>query len=159
MKNYLLNQLLTGLILLIIITPTFALANDKQQSADIAEIKSLGKQWVELYKSSNIEKFMDQYTQNALVALNSKPAMHGKEAIKAYFETRIGDEDVDMRLEYEKISYNQNMAVVVAKFYLDIPVNEQKRTISGRSLIVYRKSASGQWLIEVDIDQNTPDTD
>ncbi|HCN31729.1 MAG TPA: hypothetical protein DIS83_01185 [Rhodobiaceae bacterium] len=159
MKNYLLNQLLTGLILLIIITPTFALANDKQKSADIAEIKSLGKQWVELYKSSNIEKFMDQYTQNALVALNSKPAMHGKEAIKAYFETRIGDEDVDMRLEYEKISYNQNMAVVVAKFYLDIPVNEQKRTISGRSLIVYRKSASGQWLIEVDIDQNTPDTD
>ena len=82
-----------------------------------------------------------------------------KEAIKAYFETRIGNEDVDMRLEYEKISYNQNMAVVVAKFYLDIPVNEQKRTISGRSLIVYRKSASGQWLIEVDIDQNTPDTD
>ncbi|MFL2930999.1 MAG: YybH family protein [Candidatus Micropelagos sp.] len=159
MKNYLLNQLLTGLILLIIITPAFALANDKQKSADIAEIKSLGKQWVELYKSSNIEKFMDQYTQNALVALNSKPAMHGKEAIKAYFETRIGDEDVDMRLEYEKISYNQNMAVVVAKFYLDIPVNEQKRTISGRSLIVYRKSASGQWLIEVDIDQNTPDTD
>ena len=159
MKNYLLNQLLTGLILLIIITPTFALANDKQKSAEIAEIKSLGKQWVELYKSSNIEKFMDQYTQNALVALNSKPAMHGKEAIKAYFETRIGDEDVDMRLEYEKISYNQNMAVVVAKFYLDIPVNEQKRTISGRSLIVYRKSASGQWLIEVDIDQNTPDTD
>lgn len=159
MKNYLLNQLLTGLILLIIITPTFALANDKQKSADIAEIKSLGKQWVELYKSSNIEKFMDQYTQNALVALNSKPAMHGKEAIKAYFETRIGDEDVDMRLEYEKISYNQNMAVVVAKFYLDIPVNEQKKTISGRSLIVYRKSASGQWLIEVDIDQNTPDTD
>ena len=159
MKNYLLNQLLTVLILLIIITPAFALANDKQKSADIAEIKSLGKQWVELYKSSNIEKFMDQYTQNALVALNSKPAMHGKEAIKAYFETRIGDEDVDMRLEYEKISYNQNMAVVVAKFYLDIPVNEQKRTISGRSLIVYRKSASGQWLIEVDIDQNTPDTD
>ena len=159
MKNYLLNQLLTGLILLIIITPAFALANDKQKSADIDEIKSLGKQWVELYKSSNIEKFMDQYTQNALVALNSKPAMHGKEAIKAYFETRIGDEDVDMRLEYEKISYNQNMAVVVAKFYLDIPVNEQKRTISGRSLIVYRKSASGQWLIEVDIDQNTPDTD
>ena len=159
MKNYLLNQLLTGLILLIIITPTFALANDKQKSADIAEIKSLGKQWVELYKSSNIEKFMDQYTQNALVALNSKPAMHGKEAIKAYFETRIGNEDVDMRLEYEKISYNQNMAVVVAKFYLDIPMNEQKKTISGRSLIVYRKSASGQWLIEVDIDQNTPDTD
>lgn len=159
MKNYLLNQLLTGLILLIIITPAFALANDKQKSADIAEIKSLGKQWVELYKSSNIEKFMDQYTQNALVALNSKPAMHGKEAIKAYFETRIGNEDVDMRLEYEKISYNQNMAVVVAKFYLDIPMNEQKKTISGRSLIVYRKSASGQWLIEVDIDQNTPDTD
>ncbi|NCG11082.1 MAG: DUF4440 domain-containing protein [Alphaproteobacteria bacterium] len=159
MKNYLLNQLLTGLILLIIITPAFALANDKQKSADIAEIKSLGKQWVELYKNSNIEKFMDQYTQNALVALNSKPAMHGKEAIKAYFETRIGNEDVDMRLEYEKISYNQNMAVVVAKFYLDIPVNEQKKTISGRSLIVYRKSASGQWLIEVDIDQNTPDTD
>ena len=159
MKNYLLNQLLTGLILLIIITPAFALANDKQKSADIAEIKSLGKQWVELYKSSNIEKFMDQYTQNALVALNSKPAMHGKEAIKAYFETRIGNEDVDMRLEYEKISYNQNMAVVVAKFYLDIPLNEQKRTISGRSLVVYRKSASGQWLIEVDIDQNTPDTD
>ena len=53
---------------------------------------------VGVISSSNIEKFMDQYTEDALVALNGKTALKGKEAIQAYFETRIGKKNVDMRL-------------------------------------------------------------
>ena len=158
MRSYLLNQFLFGFIILKIITvPSVLLADDNPINTDILEIKTLGKKWLELYRSSNIEKFMDQYTEDALVALNGKPALKGKEAIQAYFETRIGKKNVDMRLDYEKISINQNIAIVVAKFYLDYPFEERIETVGGRSLIVYKKSDLGKWLIDVDIDQKTPD--
>ena len=137
--------------------PSVLLADDNPINTDILEIKTLGKKWLELYRSSNIEKFMDQYTDDALVALNGKPALKGKEAIQAYFESRIGKKNVDMRLDYEKISINQNIAIVVAKFYLDYPFEERIETVGGRSLIVYKKSDLGKWLIDVDIDQKTPD--
>jgi ketosteroid isomerase-like protein len=160
MKGYLLNQLFIGFIIFkVMMAPVISLADDNPINTDILEIKALGKQWITLYRASNIEKFMDQYAQNALVALNGKPAMKGKKAIQEYFAPRIGNKNVDMRLDYEKISINENMAVVVAKFYFDYPINQQIETIGGRSLIVYRKSSSGRWLIEVDIDQKTPDTD
>ena len=158
MRSYLLNQFLFGFIILKIITvPSVLLADDNPINTDILEIKTLGKKWLELYRSSNIVKFMDQYTEDALVALNGKPALKGKEAIQAYFETRIGKKNVDMRLDYEKISINQNIAIVVAKFYIDYPIEERIETVGGRSLIVYKKSDLGKWLIDVDIDQKTPD--
>ena len=159
MRSYLLNQFLFGFIILkIIMVPSVLLADDNPINTDILEIKTLGKKWLELYRSSNIEKFMDQYTEDALVALNGKPALKGKEAIQAYFESRIGKKNVDMRLDYEKISINQNIAIVVAKFYLDYPFEERIETVGGRSLIVYKKTDLGKWLIDVDIDQKTPDT-
>ena len=158
MRSYLLNQFLFGFIILkIIMVPSVLLADDNPVNTDILEIKTLGKKWLELYRSSNIEKFMDQYTEDALVALNGKPALKGKEAIQAYFESRIGKKNVDMRLDYEKISINQNIAIVVAKFYLDYPFEERIETVGGRSLIVYKKTDLGKWLIDVDIDQKTPD--
>ena len=158
MRSYLLNQFLFGFVILkIIMVPSVLLADENPINADIIEIKTLGKKWLELYRSSNIEKFMDQYTEDALVALNGKPALKGKEAIKAYFESRIGKKNVDMRLDYEKISINKNIAIVVAKFYLVYPFEERIETIGGRSLIVYKKSDLGRWLIDVDIDQKTPD--
>lgn len=158
MRSYLLNKFLFGFIILkIIMVPSVLLADDNPINTDILEIKTLGKKWLELYRSSNIEKFMDQYTEDALVALNGKPALKGKEAIQAYFESRIGKKNVDMRLDYEKISINQNIAIVVAKFYLDYPFEERIETVGGRSLIVYKKSDLGKWLIDVDIDQKTPD--
>jgi len=158
MRSYLLNQFLFGFIILKIITvPSVLLADDNPINTDILEIKTLGEKWLELYRSSNIEKFMDQYTEDALVALNGKPALKGKEAIQAYFESRIGKKNVDMRLDYEKISINQNIAIVVAKFYLDYPFEERIETVGGRSLIVYKKTDLGKWLIDVDIDQKTPD--
>ncbi|MGC6521940.1 MAG: YybH family protein [Candidatus Micropelagos thuwalensis] len=159
MRSYLLNQFLFGFIILkLIMVPSVLLADDNPINTDILEIKTLGKKWLELYRSSNIEKFMDQYTEDALVALNGKPALKGKEAIQAYFESRIGKKNVDMRLDYEKISINQNIAIVVAKFYLDYPFEERIETVGGRSLIVYKKTDLGKWLIDVDIDQKTPDT-
>jgi len=145
------------IILKIILTPSVLIAEDNPINTNILEIKTLGKKWLELYRSSNIEKFMDLYTEDALVALNGKPALRGKEAIQAYFETRIGKKNVDMRLDYEKISINQNIAIVVAKFYIDYPIEERIETVGGRSLIVYKKSDLGKWLIDVDIDQKTPD--
>jgi len=158
MRSYLLNQFLFGFVILkIIMVPSVLLADENPINADIIEIKTLGKKWLELYRSSNIEKFMDQYTEDALVALNGKPALKGKEAIKAYFESRIGKKNVDMRLDYEKISINKNIAIVVAKFYLVYPFEERIETVGGRSLIVYKKSDLGRWLIDVDIDQKTPD--
>lgn len=158
MRSYLLNQFLFGFIILkIIMVPSVLLADENPINTDILEIKTLGKKWLELYRSSNIEKFMDQYTEDALVALNGKTALKGKEAIQAYFESRIGKKNVDMRLDYEKISINQNIAIVVAKFYLDYPFEERIETVGGRSLIVYKKSDLGKWLIDVDIDQKTPD--
>ena len=158
MRGYLLNQFLFGFIILkIILTPSVVIAEDNPINIDILEIKTLGEKWLELYRSSKIEKFMDQYTEDALVALNGKPALKGKEAIQAYFETRIGKKNVNMRLDYEKISINQNIAIVVAKFYIDYPIEERIETVGGRSLIVYKKSDLGKWLIDVDIDQKTPD--
>jgi len=158
MRSYLLNQFMFSIIILkIIMVPSVLLADNNPINTDILEIKTLGKKWLELYRSSNIEKFMNLYTEDALVALNGKPALKGKEAIQAYFASRIGKKNVDMRLDYEKISIYQNTAIVVAKFYLDYPFEERIETVGGRSLIVYKKSDLGKWLIDVDIDQKTPD--
>lgn len=114
MRSYLLNQFLFGFIILkIIMFSSVLLADENPINTEILEIKTLGKKWLELYRSSNIEKFMDQYTEDALVALNGKPALNGKEAIQTYFESRIGKKNVDMRLDYEKISINQNLVSII----------------------------------------------
>ncbi len=64
--------------------PSVLLADDNPINTDILEIKTLGKKWLELYRSSNIEKFMDQYTDDALVALNGKPALKGKRLFRLF---------------------------------------------------------------------------
>ena len=62
MRGYLLNQFLFGFIILkIILTPSVVIAEDNPINTDILEIKTLGEKWLELYRSSKIEKFMDQY--------------------------------------------------------------------------------------------------
>lgn len=158
MSSYKINPLIIYFIIVnFIITPEVSLADKYRSSGEIHEIKALGTQWVNLYRSTDIGKFMNQYTENAIVALNGKPALNGKESIGAYFANRIGKKDFDMRLDYEKISINENVAIVVAKFYLSYPSEKMVDTVSGRSLIVYKKSKSGRWLIDVDIDQKTPD--
>lgn len=157
-KNHINQLLICFTILNLIMVPIISMADDGRNDKEINEIKALGIQWIKLYRSTDIDKFMNQYTDNAIVALNGKPALNGKEAIKAYFKSRIGKRNVDMRLDYEKVSTTQNMAIVLAKFYLDYPNKNKIETFSGRSLIVYKKSKYGKWLIDVDIDQKTPDT-
>ena len=101
---------------------------------------------------------MTLYTENAIVALHGQPALYGKEAIRAYFQSRIGKSDVTFELDYEVRESHGNLGYIISKYWLVAKSRDSHKIYkdAGRSLLVYKKQ-DAEWKIAADIDQSTPD--
>ena len=122
-------------------------------------IRAEGSRWAEYYKAGDLDALMTLYTDDVIVALHGQPALYGKEAVREYFSTRIGKADTEFELDYELEEVHGDIAYIISKYWLVATDRETGTTYkdAGRSLLVYKRGAGGDWLIAADIDQATPD--
>ena len=123
------------------------------------EIRAAANDWITAFEAGDIDALMTHYTPDAFVALHGQPALRGRDAIRAYFEPKMGTARVEFDLEFERIEVHGDVAHLVSKYwYTGSPLDggEPYRD-AGRSALLYKRGADNRWRIHLDIDQATPD--
>ncbi|MEL7537340.1 MAG: DUF4440 domain-containing protein [Pseudomonadota bacterium] len=115
--------------------------------------------WLAHYKAGDLDALMALYEDDAIVTLHDQPGLFGIDAIRAYFAAGLGKNDVTFDIEHELVEVNGNIGHVIAKYWLSATNRENGYVYrdAGRSLLIYKRGADGEWRIAVDIDQTTPD--
>lgn len=128
-------------------------------SNQLGPLQEQGSAWANYYKAGDIEGLMTLYVDDAIVALHGQPALYGVEQIRAYFEPTMGKADVEFVLDYELLERHRDTAHLMSKYWLTSVDRETGNVYkdAGRSVLIYKKGADGNWKIAVDIDQATPD--
>jgi uncharacterized protein (TIGR02246 family) len=125
---------------------------------DRSAVQQAARDWIRAFKSGDLDALMALYEPDAYVALHGQPVLRGIEAVRAYFEPRVGRGEVEFLLDIERIDVRGDIAHLISGYWftLDLP-GQPRYEDAGRSLLIYRRAARGQWRIHIDIDQDTPD--
>jgi uncharacterized protein (TIGR02246 family) len=125
---------------------------------DRLAVQQAARDWIRAFKSGDLEALMALYEPDAYVALHGQPVLRGIEAVRAYFAPRVGRGQVEFLLDIERIDVRGSIAHLISGYWFTLELPGQPRyEDAGRSLLIYRRAARGQWRIHVDIDQDTPD--
>lgn len=121
--------------------------------------EQIGGRWIKHYLAGDLDALMTLYTDDARVMLHEQPALVGKQAIRAFFAGSMGKNDVKFEIDVERAEIFGNVAYLISKYWMTVtpPNGVEPWRDAGRSLLIYKKSDDGQWLIHADIDQATPD--
>lgn len=132
---------------------------DTDTAADEAAIRAHGQTWLARYKAADLDALMSMYEPDAILALHDQPVRRGVDQIRAYFEPGLGTSEVEFDLDVEHVEVHGDQAWLVSKYWLRATSKSSGYVYedAGRSLIVYRRGADGEWRIVADIDNNTPD--
>ena len=123
-----------------------------------AVFEQIGGRWITHYLAGDLEGLMALYTADARVMLHGKPALVGKPAIRQYFANNLPKGDVMFKIDVERAEILGDMAYLISKYWMTVtPPGGDVHRDAGRSLLIYRRSGNGDWLIHADIDQATPD--
>jgi ketosteroid isomerase-like protein len=125
---------------------------------DRRAVEQAARAWILAFKGGDLDALMALYEPDAYVALHGQPVLRGIEAVRAYFAPRVGRGQVEFLLDIERIDVHGRFAHLISGYWftLDLP-GQPRYEDAGRSLLIYRRTAGGQWRIHVDIDQDTPD--
>lgn len=127
--------------------------------ADREAVEQAGNDWVAAFTGGDLERLLKLYEPDATVALHDQPMLQGIEAIRQYFSQRVGRGEVEFVTRPERVEVDGRTAFVLSAYWftLKVPGRAEPFRDAGRSLLVYRKDDAGRWLIQLDIDQTTPD--
>lgn len=146
-------------VLLIVLFLLLSSKATADEAADIAAVEQAARQWIELYTAGDLDRLMDLYTEDAIVALHGRPALRGVDQVRDFFAPGMGKSRVTFEIDIEEIQVHGDTAHLLSKYYLTAePVNggEVYRD-AGRSLIIYKRNEDNEWKLYLDIDQATPD--
>lgn len=125
---------------------------------DRRAVSQAARDWIAAFKSGDLEALMALYEPDAYVALHGQPVLRGIDAVREYFAPRVGRGKVEFLLDIERIDVHGRIAHLISGYWFTLELPGQPRyEDAGRSLLIYRRAAGGQWRIDVDIDQDTPD--
>lgn len=127
--------------------------------AERQAIEQAGNDWVAAFKAGDLERLLALYEPDATVALHDQPKLQGIEAIRKYFSQRVGRGEIEFLMKPERVEVDGRTAYALSTYWftLKVPGRAEPFRDAGRSLLVYRKDDTGRWLIQLDIDQTTPD--
>ncbi|MEO0998089.1 MAG: nuclear transport factor 2 family protein [Pseudomonadota bacterium] len=121
-------------------------------------VREAAEQWIGHFTAGDLDGLMALYADDPFVALHGQPAMRGRQAVRTYFDGRIGAPGVAFRIAPESISIRGDTAILVSKYWFEVPRTDAAAyRDAGRSLIVYHWDDARGWLLATDIDQSTPD--
>jgi len=137
------------------------LADDpaRQDQRDEKAIRAGVDEWLSAFQAGDLDHLMTLYLPDALVALHGQPALHGKDAIRAYFAPGMGRSDIDFRIEIDSIHVHGRTADLVSRYWFTAKPRDGGPVYrdAGRSVVLYKRDEDGRWKIRLDMDQATPD--
>jgi uncharacterized protein (TIGR02246 family) len=141
------------MVLLLWLAP--AHANEAARAA----IEDLNQRWIEAYQQGNYGVIPEFYTEDALIMPRGRPAIEGREALRTALGGLAAGRSVDIDVEIVELEVFEPHAWLVSRFTVtytnpDDPSDQSSQ--HGRSLIVYRHDADGQWRIHRDMDSPAP---
>lgn len=123
----------------------------------IAAVRAVGEKWRSLYSAEDYASIPELYTTDTLVMPRGRPAISGREAMRRSIGGLAAGRKVDIKLTEKEIHVAGDYAWYVGDFVVRYSRDGQPATENhGRSLILYRRDADGQWRIHRDIDSPAP---
>jgi uncharacterized protein (TIGR02246 family) len=128
-------------------------------TADERAIREGVDAWLAAFKAGDLDRLMRLYMPDAVVALHGQKALHGSDAIRAYFAPRMGTSEVEFDIEIDEIRVHGDMAYLVSRYWFTARPRDGGGAYrdAGRSVVIYRRDRDGRWKLQLDIDQQTPD--
>jgi uncharacterized protein (TIGR02246 family) len=127
--------------------------------SDRAAIEALNERWVGAYRNGDYAAIPELYTEDALIMPRGRPAIEGRQRLAEQLGGLAGGRQVEIGFTIRELEILGEYAWLVSTFsvtYTPPDDPQGSHTEHGRSLILYRKDADGQWRIHRDMDSPAP---
>jgi uncharacterized protein (TIGR02246 family) len=129
-----------------------------QDVSDEEAVRAFADQWRAAYAKGDLDGLSDLYEEDAWLLSRDRLPRKGREAILAHFAgMKERGVRADIAFDYESVVIEDDLAVMVAKWWLVAETDGAPPTRdAGRSLVVLKRSAEG-WRVWRDMDNHAPD--
>ena len=125
---------------------------------DQAQLLQISKDWVKAYTTGDLDALMNLMHEDAMLMPHNQVTSRGYEAVRTYFQSRIGNPNVTMTDDLQEIRVNGNWAIIRGAFSFEIASSEPEGkpfVHNGRYLLIYEKD-DGAWKLLRDMDNLNP---
>lgn len=126
---------------------------------DRQRLEEIAQAWVSNYLEGDLEGMMALMHEDAMIMAADTPTVHGREAVREYLATRIGRPGVKFEDDLREIRIQGDWALVRGDFHLEVTPPGAPEPVyrrHGRYLVIYEKTADGEWLMLRDMDNSVP---
>lgn len=125
------------------------------------EVTAIVDDWIEAYQGDDPERVIDLYTDDAVIAVQGRATVNGREEIAALLRQSLITYDRRVSVRYDAAEVDGGMAYVYGRSWITLaPRDGSKPTyLFGRFTVVLRRCSDGKWRIVIDIDQPSLDVD
>lgn len=140
-------------------SPALAVDISGGTEQDRERLQEIARAWVDNYLSGDLEGMMSFMHEDAMIFAANQPTVSGREAVREYLSTRVGQPGVDFEDQLAEIRINGNWAFVRGDFHLAVTPPGAPEPVfrrHGRYLVIYEKNENGDWLMLRDMDNSVP---
>ena len=112
------------------------------------------------YSSRNLDAIVNRYAPDALSMPANHGALRGRDELRAWYERRVGDYEMNAVSRMDSVDIINDIAVTSGIFRVTRKPEDGVAGLdhAGRYLTVMRR-INGEWLLWRDMDQPSPDAD
>lgn len=115
------------------------------------------KTWLAAFNAKDINKLISLYDSDSIYAGASAALSKGIEEIEQRYKKAFSTVKGTLLFKEEAFFEENNMALLVGKYYFQPQVVSENAGNTGRVALVYRRSPEGRWLLLFDMDNQPPD--
>ena len=131
----------------------------RMMAQEIAAVRSVGERWQALYEAGQYPQIADLYTVDTIVMPRGRPAIYGRDAMRKSIGGLAAGRSVSIAINEREIKILGDYAWFLGDFTVTYTTSDGSvppHSEAGRSLILYKRSSDGSWLIHRDMDSPAP---
>lgn len=152
-------RLLTNLIAMVFclgILPTGQVV--LAQTSDAEAVRAVGEKWRTLYAEGRYAEIPELYSEDTLVLPRGRPIVAGRDGMRRAVGGLAAGRKVDISLTERELMVEGDLAWIISDF--TVRYTSPDGTVSdpefGRSMILFKRDADGEWRIHRDMDSPAP---
>jgi uncharacterized protein (TIGR02246 family) len=117
--------------------------------------------WVSAYEGDDPERVIDLYAEDAVVAVQGRATVNGRQDIAALLRNSFSVYDRKVSVRYDRAEVEGRWAYVYGRSWITLAPRDgsQATNLCGRFTVLLRLCDDGRWRIFIDIDQPSQDVD
>jgi ketosteroid isomerase-like protein len=133
--------------------------NKTDRKAEAEKIMELSREWAKSAQTTDVEKVLSYWSDDAIVMAPNQPTTRGKDALKKMLEMNatIPGFEVNWEPKEAYVSESGDLAYSIGVNYMKMLDSEgNKMTIFHKGVEVWKKQEDGSWKCVVDIFNTDP---